>query len=153
MKHFKVWELALASCLWTFIIWALMQPAPIQAQLSRQGETINRCGSEGVLSVEVSTASSGNVELVPLVAGERVYVCGYTIMGGGTVAVQLVSGTGTACATDETDLTGAYPLLAQTVVTVPNAGAIQTKTAAGEALCVELGGAVAIEGMVSYVQY
>ncbi len=63
---------------------------------------------------------------------------------------QLIYGTGTACATGETNLTGAYPTIAQTGLSAtPNGG---IKTAAGNALCIELSAAVQVSGVVTYLQ-
>lgn len=110
------------------------------------------CGSDAVQSVPISTNTSGNVQLVALSGSTVVYVCGWDVMAAGTVNVQLVYGTGSACGTGETDLTGTYQLTTQTGIARSNGGAVQTKTAAGNALCVELSGAVQIDGMVTYVQ-
>lgn len=126
---------------------------PAEAQQSVQRETFSRCVSEGVASVAINTATAGNVQLVALAAGKTVYVCGFTLNGGGTVGAQFITGTGTACATDEADLTGVYSLADTTNLAVPNAGAVQFHGAASSALCVELSGAVQINGSVTYVQY
>lgn len=130
--------------------WPLM-PMPAQAQ--QQAETISRCRSEGVSSVVISTSSAANNELVALTAGQRVHVCGYQLVGGGTVGVQFITGTGTACATNEADLTGVIPLAANTSVAVTNAGATQFKGASASALCIELSDAVSVQGHMTYVKY
>ena len=147
LRHF--WIIVLAMC----VTAAVLDQASNPLQGQQQAETISRCRSEGVSSVEISTATSGNNELVALTSGQRVHVCGFVLEGGGTVAAQFITGTGTACATDETDLTGAFPLTAQNVVSVPNAGATQFKGATSSALCLELGGSVAVEGIMQYVKY
>jgi len=103
-------------------------------------------------SVAISTASSGNVELVALTSGETVYVCEWNVIATGTVAVQLVYGTGTACATSETNLTGAYPLVANAGL-VDRSDFAMMRTASGNALCIELSGAVQVDGVLYYTKF
>ena len=117
------------------------------------GSTVSSCADETqVASVPISTATSGNVELVAISGSTVVYVCGYNAIATGTVAIQFISGTGTACATGETNKTGAYPLIANSGLAVGNGGAMQFKGAAGEAVCIELSGAVQVDGLLTYVQ-
>lgn len=103
-------------------------------------------------SVVISTASSGNVELVALNSGDIVYVCGYDVVATGAVAVQFIYGTGTACGTGETDLTGAMPFAANGGISVANTGALQFKNAVSNALCIELSAAVQVDGILKYVR-
>lgn len=103
-------------------------------------------------SVKISTASSGNVELVALTASETVYVCGWSAVATGTVAIQLIYGTGTACATGETDLTGAYPLVANGGLVDRGDFAVM-RGAASNALCIELSGAVQVDGVLYYTKF
>lgn len=104
---------------------------------------------ELISSVVISTASSGNVELVAI-SGTTVHVaCGFNIIAGGTVGVQFISGTGSACATGETNKTGVYPLIVNSGIN-SGFGAPIFKGAAGEALCVELSAAVQIDGILTY---
>ena len=125
--------------------------APTQAQQSVQGETISRCGTAIPTTVVINTASAGNVELVALSSGKRVYVCGFTLDNDtATTALQFIYGTGTACATGETDITGAMTVAS---LTVPSAYATQFVTAASQALCIELGAATQVNGWLTYVQY
>src|SRR3990167_5129306 len=86
---------------------ALVSPPVTYAQLPAQSETISRCGTALPSSVAIDTATSGNVELVALTAAQRVYVCGFAFESDTlTTTVQFVYGTGTACDTGETNLTG-----------------------------------------------
>lgn len=113
----------------------------------------NRCANDAlVTSVPISTATSGNVQLVAISGSTIVYVCGFDVTSAGTVNFQFVSGTGTACATGETDRTGTYQAVAQWGIVRANAGAVQFKGAAGEALCIELSGSVQVDGLLTYVQ-
>ncbi len=103
-------------------------------------------------SAVISTASSGNVELVALTSSETIYVCGWSVVATGAVAVQLIYGTGSACATGETNLTGAMPLAA-------NGGFVQQSpyriwtAAVSNAVCIELSGAVQVDGYINYTKF
>ena len=116
------------------------------------------CGDDSLVSnVAISTASSGNVELVAISGSTVVYVCGFNVTSDEDVDVQFVSGTGTACATGEGDETGVYELMAASGagirgVTVGFGGQTVFKGDAGDAVCIELSGAVQVDGILSYVQ-
>jgi len=111
------------------------------------------CGNSSLVSsVAISTSSSGNTQLVALAASQTVYVCGFQVFAGGTTNVSLITGTGSACATGETALTGAYPFIAQTGIALGNAGAAQVKSAPSSAVCIKNSAAIAIAGMLTYVQ-
>jgi hypothetical protein len=105
----------------------------------------------------IDTASAGNVELVALSGATNIYICSYTITAEATVDVRLVAGTGTACATSEAGITGLYALSTTTGVLGVTRGSglgMVTKTeTAGDALCIELGGAVQVNGEITYAQY
>ena len=104
-----------------------------------------------VSSVVISTATSGNVQLVALSGSTVVTVCGFNVVSTGTVAVQFISGTGSACATGETDKTGAMPFVANGGINTGFGNKIFSG-AAGEAVCVELSAAIQIDGVLTYVQ-
>jgi hypothetical protein len=74
-------------------------------------------------------------------------------MAGGTTNVQLEYGTGTACGTGKTALTGAYPLIAQTGVSYGSGVGAVMQTAASNALCINNSAAIAIAGIVTYGQF
>jgi hypothetical protein len=120
------------------------------------GTAVGASGCEDqtkVASANINTSSSGNTQLVALNGSEVVYVCGYTLMAAGDVVVQFIRGTGTACATGETDLeTLTFDDVAGHAITNANGGAAQFKGNAGDALCVELSGAVGVTGRVTYVR-
>jgi hypothetical protein len=110
-----------------------------------------------VTSVAIDTATSGNVQLVAISGSTVVYVCGFDVTSAADVSVQFISGTGSACATGETNKTGLYQLSAASGaglrgIARPNGGSVQFKGAAGEAVCIELSGAVQVDGLLTYVQ-
>ncbi len=105
-------------------------------------------------SVAISTASSGNTELVALTSGMAVYVCGYMVVGDGDVDVQFIYGTGTACATGETDLTGAMPIASSGGGMAESSSFWRgMKSAASNALCIELSAAVQVSGILYYTKF
>jgi len=104
-------------------------------------------------SVAINTASSGNTELVALTSSETVYVCGYTVVASGTVNVSFITGTGTACATGETALTGAMNLLAGGGVAEGSSFFRGMKGLASNAFCIKLSGAVQVSGILYYTKF
>lgn len=104
-------------------------------------------------SVAIDTASSGNVELVSLTSSETIYVCGYDFIASGAVSVQMIYGTGTACATGETNLTGAYSLAANGGIAKAMTYGNAMKAAVSNALCIELSGAVQVSGSIQYTKF
>lgn len=140
-------RLTLALWLWV----ALALPAhTLHAQITISGGApALACDS----SVSVDTATSGNVELVALTAGQSVSVCSYTLVADGIVAAQFIYGTGTACATGETDLSGPMAFVANSGASAGSGTGVLFRTAAGNALCIELSAAVGVRGSVSYAKF
>lgn len=113
----------------------------------------NPCNDHArIQTAAISNSTSGNVEVVALNGSDLIYVCGYSLMAGATTGVRFVYGTGTACATGETGLTGAWPFAANGGIQQPNTGAPQFVVPAGNAFCTENTGANAIAGHVTYVR-
>lgn len=105
-----------------------------------------------ISSAAIDTSTSGNVEIVALNGSDLIYVCGYSVVAGAATSVQFIRGTGTACATGETDLTGPWSFAANGGITQANTGVPQFVVAAGNALCIENSGANAVQGHVTYVR-
>lgn len=113
----------------------------------------NPCADHArITTAAISTSSSGNVQIVALNGSDLIYVCGYSVVAGAATGVQLIYGTGTACATGETDLTGVWSFAANGGITQSNGGVPQFVVPAGNAFCVENSGANAIAGHVTYVR-
>lgn len=104
-------------------------------------------------SVVYDASTSGSTELVALSGTKVIYVCGYSIVAGGTVNVKLITGTGTACATGSSNKTPAYQLTAQAGIADGAPFFRGIKTAAGGALCINASGAVAAQAIVYYAQF
>jgi hypothetical protein len=99
-----------------------------------------------------STALNGNAELVALTSNQTIYLCGFSWMVSATANVRLVYGTGTACATGETAITGAYPMVANQGIAVGSAGAIVAKGAVSNAVCIETSAAADVRGLLTYAK-
>jgi len=122
-----------------------------------QGET-NSAGTNQAhigcdKSVVYDASTSGSTQLVALVSGKVIYVCGYNIFSAGTANVKLTYGTGTACATGTTSLTPAYQLIAQTGISYGNGEGNVAITAASNALCINSTAAVAVQALITYAQF
>lgn len=103
-------------------------------------------------SASYDTNSNGATKLVTGTAGRSIYVCGYSIVSGGTVNVSLVYGTGTNCGTGTTAITPAY----NTVVTMAlfdNSPFWRGLVApAAKDLCINASSGVAIQAIVYFSQ-
>lgn len=105
-----------------------------------------------ITTVALNTSTSGNVEMVAINGSDLIYVCGYSVVAGAATGVQLIYGTGTACATGETDLTGVWSFAANGGITQANSGVPQFVVPAGNAFCIENSGANSIQGHFTYVR-
>lgn len=118
-------------------------------------------GATGLLTGMIScdstaiydASTSGSTELVAISGSKSIYVCGYSIVAGGTVNVKLISGTGTACATGSSNKTPAYQLTAQTGISDGAPFFRGLKTASGGALCINASAGVAAQAIVYYAQF
>lgn len=113
------------------------------------------CGSTTKTSVPINEATTGNNQIIALSGSTVIYICSVDITAEATVDAQLVYGTGSDCDTGETDITGTYAFSTTTGLLGINKGSggyYVYKTAAGNALCIELGGNVQVNGSVTYVQ-
>lgn len=127
---------------------------PYSLDLNGNLRTVSsRCSDDSkVLSAQINSATSGNLEIIPLTASQVIYICGYDFVPSGTVSVQLVYGTGTNCGTGEGNITPLYSVTAQAGLVRANAGALQSKAPASNAVCVELSTTVDTAVMVTYVK-
>jgi hypothetical protein len=104
-------------------------------------------------SVAINVSTATTTQLVALSGSTSIYVTSFDVIAGGTGNITFEYGTGTACATGTTVLTGAYPLVAQAGISKgAGIGAI-LKVPSGNALCVLTSAAVQMSGSVSYQQF
>jgi len=102
-----------------------------------------------MLSAPISCSSSGDNQIIAGVTGRRIRVCGYVLSGGGNVAAKWRSAT-----TDKTGLLN-VSVVNPFTVGMPSLGGIGEPfgwfdCATGEALNLNLSGAVAVGGHVLY---
>lgn len=103
-------------------------------------------------SIPISTAAAATSQLIALISGKAIHVCGFTIVGAGATNVTFEYGTGATCGTGTTVLTGAMPLAANTSVNV-QANQEVFRAPAGNALCMINSAAIQVSGFLSYAQY
>lgn len=91
----------------------------------------------------IVASASGATQVVAAVAAKRIRVLGYTLVAAGAVTVKFQS--------NATDLTGALPLAANGGVSAAGGPYVPSfETAVGDPLNVNLGGAVAVAGHLTY---
>ena len=95
-------------------------------------------------------STNGSTQLLTAQTGRSIYICGYTIVWGGTATVKLVNGTGTACATNEAAVTPAYSGVAQTVVSDSSSFWRGLVVTPGVNLCIKTSAGVAVQALVFY---
>lgn len=126
-----------------------------------RGPVVLDTGSTTIGNVPLAQASSSakidistptTTEIIPLVANQRILVTNFNVIAGGTGNVTFVYGSGTACATGTTSLTGAYNLTAQAGIVVGTGLGPVLVVPVGKALCVTTSAAVQVSGSVAYVQ-
>lgn len=105
-------------------------------------------------SVSVNVTSATTTQLVALSGSTIIRVGAITLIDAVAATVQLEYGTGTACGTGTTALTGPMSLAANTPLTIHLGSDAALRTAAGAALCVVTGsGTTGLAGFISYAQF
>lgn len=98
----------------------------------------------------ISASSSGNNTIVAAVPGKQIWVLKLVLMSNGTVNVKFQSGAG------GTDITGLFYLVANTGFAMNQDGGIMAtpwfKTASGELLNLNLSDAIAVGGVLTYIE-
>lgn len=107
-----------------------------------------------VKSAIYDASTNGATRLVTGNATQQIYVCGFSILAGGTANVDLVYGTGGTCGTGTTKVTPAWQLTAQ-------AGIVDHQTyyaglppvPASNDLCINSSAGTAVQAIVYYSQF
>lgn len=94
----------------------------------------------------IDAATSGDNTLVAAVAGKRIRVLSLYLVAAGAVTARFESAAG------GTALTGQSSLAANGVLSLPYNPTGWFQTVAGELLNLELGGAVSVDGALSYIE-
>lgn len=110
----------------------------------RIGEAYSGEGPVQPKYASIAVSSSGDNTIVSAVAGKRLLVLAYNYMANGTVNVKWRSNT--------TDKTGLAYLVANTGKVAPFSSVGWLITASGDALVLNLSGAVAVGGEVVYAE-
>lgn len=113
-------------------------------------------------SVAINIVSAATTALVTPVANTNIYVCAFTVTISQVVTTpntfKLVQGTGAACVTGQTNLTGLYgdggvtaaaPIV---VIYSPTGAALKGTTSAGLCITTAIGASASFQGMLTYVQ-
>ena len=107
----------------------------------------------------ISTANSGNWRLVASESNKNVYVCGYTFVASGPVAIKFVAGQGptgfgaSPCITTSSDLTGAMNVAASGGVVNASSPVPILKTGVAQQLCINLSDGKQVSGHINYSQF
>jgi hypothetical protein len=130
------------------LVLAALAAAPASAQITIGAGPNFGCNN----NVAVNVSSSGATQLVALVSGKTIYICSFVLVAAGTVTAKFQYGTGSNCVTGTTDMTGAMSFTTNSGASEGSGVGILMQTAASNALCLTLGGAVGVQGQVSYAQ-
>jgi len=124
---------------------------PFPVGTAQGGVTLPQVGCNVAVTYDQSTL--GSTQLVPLAAGQTIYICGYTIFSNGTANVEIDGGTGTACATGTVKIVPAYQFQAQSGISDQSSIYRGLRTAAGAALCIKSSAAVPVQAIIYYAQF
>lgn len=104
-------------------------------------------------SVPIGISTATTTQLVALASGQVIHVTSWDVVAGGAGTFRLVYGTGTNCGTGTTNLTGAYPLIANAGLSKGGGLGPILVVPAGNALCAVTSAAVTMDGSLSYTQF
>lgn len=103
-------------------------------------------------SVIYDASTNGPTQLVANASQSQIYICGFLLTAGGTANVKLEYGTGTACATGETALTPAFPMVTQMIITDSAPMWRGLRVPPAKNLCINASAGVAVQAIVFYSQ-
>lgn len=127
-------------------------PANVTAMGARAGaNSVNVAQGSATVAVNISTATT--TQIVALSGSTQIYVTGIAIVAGGTGNVTIVYGTGSACGTGTTSISGAMPLVANSGFALGSGLGPVIVLPAGQALCITTSAAVQMSGFVTYTQF
>lgn len=146
------------------VLWALLLPTialvPVNAlaqgpvavcYMNAQGGCTPAVQTTNSVKIAISTATT--TEIIALVANKNIFVTSWDGVSSAAGTFKWVYGTGTACGTGTTDLTGTYAFGASTVVTKGNGLGPILIVPRGNALCATSASTINIQGSVSYAQF
>jgi hypothetical protein len=104
-------------------------------------------------SVSIDTTASGETQLVALLNGKSIYVCGLDWISTSALSVNFAYGTGSACGTGTTKLEGAQATAANGGKVIPVSPVPKWILPAGQALCINLSAGTQVSGSVTFGQF
>jgi hypothetical protein len=130
----------LAVCAVALAAWLGTAMAPASAQVG--------CNQ----SIFYDASTNGATRLVTGAAKTRIFICGYNLWAAGTATVKFETGTGTACATNETAITPAFSLTTQTGVPDDSPFWRGLTVQPGLDFCIKTSAGVAVQAIVYFSQ-
>lgn len=115
-------------------------------------EPTDQGASNANTTIPISINTATTTQLVALSSGKQILVTAWDVIAAGSGNFQLEYGTGTACATGTTILTGPYNLVAQAGLNKGNGAAPVIIVPASNALCALTSAAVQMSGSLAYQQ-
>lgn len=109
--------------------------------------------NQATASVPINVSTATTTQLVALSSGKVIYVSAWDVEVAGADNITLEYGTGTACATGTTVLTGAYNFAANGGISKGSGIAPVLFVPASNALCIVTSAAVQASGSVAYAQF
>jgi hypothetical protein len=109
--------------------------------------------AQGAATAAINVSTATTTQLVALSGTTKIYVTGLTVVAGGTGNITFVYGTGSACGTGTTSLSGAIPLIANAGLSLGSGLGAVLMVPAGQALCITTSAAVQMSGFVTYAQF
>jgi hypothetical protein len=103
-------------------------------------------------AASISMTSATTTQAIALVSGKSVYVCGFLLNADGKTTARLVQGTGTNCATGQSNLTPPFNVDAGANVQLGSGLGRLLKSNAGSAVCVMSSAGKTLNVLLIYTQ-
>lgn len=133
---------------WVVVVAALVLALCAPTWRGNADQTVVGTNCNTSLIYDASTNGATQLQASNTSGTGLLYICGYTFFAAGTVNVDLVYGTGTACATGTTKLTPAYQFTAQTGIVDASPFYRGMSVPGGQNLCINTSAGVAVQAVV-----
>jgi len=107
----------------------------------------------GQTSVAVTISTATTTQIVALAASQKIYITGGVLVSSGANTVTLKYGTGAACGTGTTSISGAMDFTAQTGIGFNSGFGPSLVIPSAQAFCITTSAAVQLSGWITYAQY
>lgn len=160
----RAWRVAddiLFGAMMVLILVLILAPRPANAQNAGCGNAVRDCAgipyshllASTELTIPINMSTAAAMTLVPGVANQSIYVTSWDAIAGGTTNFSLVYGDDANCATNQTALTGPYPLTAQAGIAKGDGAAPVLIVPKGKYLCGKDSAAIQVSGSLSHTQF